>query len=138
MASRRAAEAESRKIQINRKITRARGTTRTADKMPRGLTRGAKETGQKTETRTRAGIGRKTRPEKRNVSERRRRTATRTRRRSEIKKGIRKENGNLTKTEIENETKIEIASARNEGREKKRKRRSRRTEAIERFAHQIL
>lgn len=126
MASRRAAKAESRKIQINRKITRAKGTTRTADKMPRGLTRGAKETGQKTETRTRtrAGIGRKTRPERRNVSERRRRTATRRRRRREIKKGIRKENGNLTKTEIENETRRKIASARNDGREKKRKRRS--------------
>lgn len=120
-ALRRAAEAESRKIQINRKITRARGTTRTADKMPRGLTKGAKETGQKTETRTRtrAGIGRKTRPERRSVSERRRRTATRTRRGSEIKKGIRKRNENLTKTE--NETRREIVSARNEGREKKRK-----------------
>lgn len=122
-ALRRAAEAESRKIQINRKITRARGTTRTADKMPRGLTRGVKETGQKTETktrtRTRAGIGRKTRPKRRSVSERRRRTATRTRRRREIKKGIRKGNENLTKTE--NETKKEIVSARNEGREKKRK-----------------
>lgn len=122
MALRRAAEAESRKIQINRKISRARGMTRTAEKMQRGLTRGAKETGQKTETRTRAGIGRKTRPERRNVSERRRRTAIR--RRSEIKKGIRKENGNLTKTEMENETRREIASVRNEGREKKRKRRS--------------
>lgn len=122
MALRRAAEAESRKIQINRKIPRARGMTRTAEKMQRGLTRGAKETGQKTETRTRAGIGRKTRPERRNVSERRRRTAIR--RRSEIKKGIRKENGNLTKTEMENETRREIASVRNEGREKKRKRRS--------------
>lgn len=124
-ASRRAAGAESRKIQINRKIKRARGTTRTAGEMLRGQTRDVKETGQKTETetktRTRAGIERKTRPERRNGRRRRkrRRTASGTRREKEIKRGIRKGNGSLTKTE--NETRREIASVRKDGREKKEK-----------------
>ncbi|KAL0184842.1 hypothetical protein M9458_020538, partial [Cirrhinus mrigala] len=137
-ASKKAAGAESRKIQISQKIKRARKMTRTAAEMQRGLTREkAKETGQKTEieTRTRAGIGRKTRAERRNG--RRRRTATRTRKENEIKRGIRKGNGNLTKTETGNETRREIASVRNDGREKKKKNdterltRSSRTEAIE-------